>query len=176
MSIKKAMKKLEHLIQSYGPFWHEWMKNENCSLTIEDLYIIEVHTKDNFKINLFETFMFYNQTRRVEIINAKLIWDCKKFKQWVILNFLFSIVELARKNGGQHYLHRPIGTLELNEKLKQCLFKLDVLYLNQIFEKYKEEDLENEKIFKTIFEFESSKRLNKMLENKFTTYRSYSTN
>lgn len=175
MSVKKAIKKLEELIQFYNPFWKEWIKNENCSLSIEDHYIVEVHTKNDFKINLFETFMFYNQTRRIEIINAKLRWDSKKFKQWVILNFLFSIIEIARENGGQYYLHQPIGTLELNEDFKKCLFKLDLLYLNQIFEKYKEEDLENEKIFKTIFEFETLKR-NKMLENKFTTYQSYSTN
>jgi hypothetical protein len=176
MNVKKAIKKLEELMQVYHPFWREWVKNENCSLTIEDQYIIEVHTKNNFKLNLFETFMFYNQTKRVEIINVKLMWDYKKFKQWVILNFLFGIVELARENGGQNYLHRPIGTLELNEELKECLFKMDVLYLNQIFEKYKEEDLENEKIFKTIFEFETSQRLNKMQENKFATYQSYSAN
>lgn len=176
MNAKKAIKTLEENMQVYNPFWHEWMRNENCSLSIEDHYIIEVHTKNKFKINLFESFMFYNQTRRVEIINAKLRWDGEKFKQWVILNFLFSIVELGRESGGQNYLHLPIGTLDLNHKLKQCLFKLDILYLNQIFEKYKEEDLANEKIFKTIFEFETSKRLNKMPENKFTTYQSLHTN
>ncbi len=155
MNVKKAIKKLEELMQLYNPFWHEWMKNENCSLTIEDHYILEVHTKNNFKINLFETFMFYNQTRRVEIINAKLMWDRKKFKQWIIGNFLISIVEIANNNGGQKYLHKSIGTLELNEDLKKYLLKLNILYLNQLFEKYKEEDFEQEKIFIVIMEFEN---------------------
>ena len=167
---------LEELMRVYTPFWPEWIKHQDCSLNANDLYIIDVHAKNKFKINLFESFMFYNQGKHIERINAKLRWDSKKFKQWVILNFLFSIVELARKNGGQNYLHRPIGTLELDEGLKKCFFQLDLLYLNQIFERYKEEDLENEKIFKTIFEFEKSKRLNKMMENKFTTYQSYITN
>ncbi|MBA3681758.1 MAG: hypothetical protein H0W73_11445 [Bacteroidetes bacterium] len=33
--------------------------------------------------------------------------------------------------------------------------KLNILYLNQIFERYKEEDFEQEKIFNVIMEFEN---------------------
>ncbi|MDP1802992.1 MAG: hypothetical protein Q8L81_16640 [Bacteroidota bacterium] len=154
---------LQDLMQVYKPFWPEWIKNHSCTLNEDDLYIIDVHSKNNFEINLFDSFMFYNQKKHIDRINAKLRWDNRKFKQWVILNFLFSIIELARNNGGQHYLHRPIGTLELNEALKKILFKLDLLYLNQIFEKYKEEDFEKEKIFNVIVEFEIANRCKEQL-------------
>ncbi len=154
MNGKQTIKELKQLLEPYMPFLKEWSKNEACSLSIEDNYLIEVHIKNNFKINLFESFMFYNQSKHIARINAKLRWDSKKFKQWIILNFLFSIVELARKNGGQNYLHRPIGTLELNQDLKNCLLRLNILYLNQLFEKHKEEDFEKDKIFNVIVKFE----------------------
>lgn len=165
----------EHL-QPYSIFLPFWTKNEDCSLNEDDLYIIEVHTKNNFKICLFESFMFYNQCKHIERINAKLRWDYKKFKQWIIGNFLFSIVELARKNGGQNYLHQPIGSLDLKQELKQCLFKLNIFCMIQIFESYKEEDFEEEKFFKAIKEFEILHRFNEKVKTETTTYQSYSTN
>lgn len=152
------IEQLKENLQTYSIFLPNWVKNEDCSLSEDDLYIIEVHTKNNFKLNLFESFMFYNQCKHIERINAKLRWDSKKFKQWVILKFLFSIVELANNNGGQNYLHQPIGSIDLTQELKECLLKLDILYLNQIFEKYKEEDFEKEKIFNIIIEFESQNK------------------
>lgn len=176
MRTKKVIKNLETLMQSYKPFWPQWTKHPDCSLTSDDLYVIEVHTKNNFKISLFESFMFYNQRKHIERINAKLRWDRRKFKQWVILNFLFSIVELANNNGGQNYLHQPIGSLDMRHELKSSLFKLNIVCMIQIFEKYKEEDFEKEKIFNAILEFEALRRLNKMTGNKITTYQSYVTN
>jgi hypothetical protein len=162
VKINLVIDQLKENLQPYSMLLPYWVKNEDCSLNEDDLYIIEVHTKNNFKLNLFESFMFYNQCKHIERINAKLRWDSKKFKQWAILNFLFSIVELANNNGGQNYLHQPIGSLNLKQELKECLFKLNVFSMIQIFEKYKEKDLEKEKIFDIIIEFES---LNKQAFN-----------
>ena len=146
-------------MQSYTPFWSQWTKHTDCTLNEDDLYIINVHIKNNFKISLFESFMFYNQCKHIERINAKLRWDHKKFKQWIIGNFLFSIVELANNNGGPNYLHQPIGSLNLKQELKQCLFKLNIFCMIQIFESYNEVDFEEEKFFNAIKEFEFLHRL-----------------
>ncbi len=165
MKINSVLSQLEENINGHGLFWSDWIRNEACSLTEEDLYTIDIHKRNNFMLNLIDSFMFYNQTKHIERINAKLIWDNKKFKEWIILNFLFSVVELARNNGGQNYLHQPIGSLELKDELRGCLLKLNILYLNQIFEKYKEEDFEKEKVFKSIIEFETiAKKKNISLE------------
>lgn len=161
MKINFVLQQLKEHLQTYSIFLPHWTKNEDCSLTEDDLYIIEVHSKNDFKLNLIESFMFYNQAKHIERINAKLRWDGKKFKQWVILGFLFSIVELALKNGGQNYLHQPIGSLDLKQELKDSLFKLKIVCMIQIFENYKEEDFEKEKIFDAILEFESVSRYNK---------------
>ncbi|MBA2613948.1 MAG: hypothetical protein H0U95_18440 [Bacteroidetes bacterium] len=155
MKINFVLKQLEENFKTYVAFWTEWSRNEECSLNEDDLYILEVHQKNNFKLDLLDSLMFYNQVKYIERINAKLRWDCKKFKHWVILNFLFSIIELARNNGWQTYLHKPIGILDLSEDLKKCLFRLNIICMYQIFENYKEEDFEQEKIFNVIMEFEN---------------------
>ncbi len=155
MKINFVLRQLQDNICDYGSFWSDWIQNEDCSLTDEDIYTIDIHKRNNFTLNLIDSFMFYNQTKHIERINAKLRWDSKKFKEWIILNFLFGVVEMARSNGGQNYLHQPIGSLELREELKSSLLKLNILYLNQIFENYREEDFEKEKVFKSIMEFET---------------------
>jgi len=171
MKTKKVIENLKILMQPYIPFWPKWSKHPDCTLNQDDLYIVEIHVKNKFKINLFESFMFYNQCKHIERINAKLRWDRKKFKEWIIGNFLFNVVELAQKNEGQSYLHKPIGTLELRDDIKRCLLRLNILYLNQIFEIYKEQDFEEEKIFKVILEFET---LNQ--RNHLATYKTSTTN
>jgi hypothetical protein len=159
MRTKKVIKNLEVQLKPYQPFLIDWSKQEACLLTQDDLYIIEMQIKNKFKINLFEIFMFYNQGKYLIQINKKLTYDYKKFKEWMILKFLFSLVELARNNQGQKDLHKPIGLLNINDELKKCLLKLNVITINQIFEKYTETDLEKPFVFKTIIEFETTKKL-----------------
>ncbi len=156
MKLKKVIVELENNIKSYSPFLCEWSKNENCSLTAEDLSIINIYTKSNFKIPLFSLFSSFKQTQRVKTIIAKLIWDYQKFKEWVITNFIFSLLKLIRENSFNiFFLHLPLDYLSLPYELKNKLrlFKIKTVY--EIFEKYKEEDFYKNPVFNNIVEFET---------------------
>jgi len=152
---QKLIQELEKNIHSYSLFWPEWIKNEACTLNEEDLYIIEVHTKNNFKINLFESFMFYNQAKRIECIVSKLRTDYKYFKEWMITNFLFHLISLINCSDRKDFsLYAPIGYLSIPVEIKSKLRSFKVKTVYEIFEKYKEEDLKSATVFSNIIAFE----------------------
>ncbi len=152
---QELIHELEKSIHSYSCFWYKWLQQEECTLTEEDLYIIEVHTKNNFKLNIFESFMFYNQANQIECIVSKLKADQKHFKDWMVTNFLFNLLKLIRINERSDFsLHAPIGYLSIPSEIKSKLklFKVKTVY--EIFEKYKEEDLKSATVFSNIIAFE----------------------
>ncbi len=156
MKLKKAIVLLQNNINAYEPFLSEWSKNENCSLSAEDLGIIETYIRTNFKFTLFSFFGSLKQKKRVQTIVAKLIWDYQKFKELVITNFLFSLLKLIRNNSFNiFFLHLPLDYLSLPYELKNKLKLLKIKTVYEIFENYKEEDFYKNSVFNYIIEFET---------------------
>ena len=157
---QELINELEKNVRSYSSFWHKWIQQEECILTQEDLYIIEVHTKNNFKLNLFESFMFFNQSKQIESIVSKLKTDHKHFKDWMVTNFLFNLLKLIKISERSDFLlYAPIGYLSIPSEIKSKLKSFKVKTVYEIFEKYKEEDFKSTNVFSNIIAFE--KVLNK---------------
>lgn len=152
---QELIKELEKNIHAYSSFWYKWIQQEECTLSEEDLYIIEVHTKNNFKLNIFESFMFYNQSQQIECIVSKLKTDQKHFKDWMVTNFLFHLLKIIRISERTDVsLHAPIGYLAIPTEIKSKLKSFKVKTVYEIFEKYKEEDLKSTTVFSNIVAFE----------------------
>lgn len=147
---------LEKNINSYLPFLHEWSQQENCSLNSEDINLIETHLNKNFKINFIERILFFNQVPKIKGVIAKLIWDYQKFKDWLITNFVFSLVKIAKDNNFNNlFFHLPLDYTSITYQVKSALklFKIKTFY--EFFEKYNEQDLYKENLFNNIIEFET---------------------
>lgn len=154
-TVQELISEMEKNIHSYSSFWYKWIQQEECTLNEEDLYIIEVHTKNNFKLNIFESFMFYNQSKQIECIVSKLKSDQKHFKDWMVTNFLFNLLKLIRISERTDFsLHAPIGYLSIPSEIKSKLKSFKVKTVYEIFEKYKEEDLKSTTVFSNIIAFE----------------------
>lgn len=152
---QELIKELEKNIHAYSSFWYKWIQQEECTLSEEDLYVIEVHTKNNFKLNIFESFMFYNQSQQIECIVSKLKTDQKHFKDWMVTNFLFHLLKIIRISERTDVsLHVPIGYLSIPTEIKSKLKSFKVKTVYEIFEKYKEEDLKSTNMFSNIIAFE----------------------
>lgn len=161
---QELINELEKSVQSYSSFWYKWIKQEECTLSEEDLYIIEVHTKNNFKLNLFESFMFYNQSKQIECIVSKLKDDQKHFKDWMVTNFLFNLLKLIRVSERSDFsLYAPIGYLSIPGEVKSKLKSFKVKTVYEIFEKFKEEDLKSNTVFSNIIAFEKILSENNLL-------------
>ncbi len=146
---------LQNNINAYEPFLYEWSKNENCSLSPEDLRIIDNYKKINFKIDFFSLLRSFKQKKQIQTIVAKLIWDYQKFKEWVITNFVFSILKLIRNNSfNTFFLHLPLDYLSLSYELKNKLKLLKIKTVYEIFENYNEEDFYKTPTFNHIVAFE----------------------
>jgi hypothetical protein len=152
---KKAIIELQKNINPYLPFMQSWSEHEDCSLTSDDLNIITKYSNNDFKVNFIRQFFSYNQTEKIKTVIAKLIWDYQKFKVWIITNFVFSLVKIARDNNfNDLFYHLPLDYTSIPNKVKNNLklFKVETFY--QFFEKYNEHDLYKETVFKNILLFE----------------------
>ncbi|MBL7921692.1 MAG: hypothetical protein JNJ40_15365 [Bacteroidia bacterium] len=158
MKVKAMVLELEKNILQFSPFFHEWIKDKRCNLNEEDLYLIEIHSRNGFKISLYESFMFFNNNKNIAHVNSKLKIEYRKYKEWLISSFLSNIISIARKNNGWNVL---ISSLEINNQIKTILEKFNVRTLNEIYIKFKEEDFLKERNFKLIIEFERALKLNK---------------
>ncbi|MEO6302798.1 MAG: hypothetical protein ABIP51_06470 [Bacteroidia bacterium] len=163
MTAKKALLVLEHNLKLYQPFFYEWAKTENCSLNQEDLAAIEFHIKNKFKLNIFETLIFNNQTKSLKEISAKLIWDYQSFKEWIITNFLFDVLKLVKeyKSDNEFFMHLPFDYVRIPYELKARLRCFKINSFHEIFENFNEEDFYLDPVFNNIIEFELTfKKLN----------------
>ncbi|MBA3681757.1 MAG: hypothetical protein H0W73_11440 [Bacteroidetes bacterium] len=155
MKLKKVIVQLQYNIHAYEPFLVEWSKNENCSLSPEDLRVIDTYININFKINFLSLLRSFKQKKQIQTIVSKLIWDYQKFKEWVITNFVFRILKLIRNNSfNNFFLHLPLDYLSLSYELKNKLKLLKIKTVYDIFENYNEEDFYKTPTFNYIVAFE----------------------
>ena len=156
MKLKKAILELEQNIKPYLPFLNDWIKHKHCSLNEDEISVINFHAKNNFKLNVLQYFNASNKIEVVKRIVAKLIWDYRKFKHWIITNFVFRLVKIAKQN---HFndllLHLPLNNISIPYNLKITFNKMNIKTFYQFFELYKAKDLYEEKNFKKILDFET---------------------
>lgn len=131
--------------EPYKPLWENWVKSKSCFLNQNEIKIINDYVIRKQSANNV------NNPDEVDCLNEKLKNGYPKYKEWVILSFLFCIIEMAGKD--KSFMSLPIHALNLNEVQKQNLNDLEIKTPEELFEKYTEEDLINDFVFKKITAF-----------------------
>ncbi len=152
---KKAILELKQNINPYLPFLYDWLKHKHCSISDDEISVINFQIKNNFKLNSLQYFSSLNNVKTINRIVAKLIWDYQKFKVWIITKFVFSLLKLAGDNNfNDLFYHLPLDYTSIPHKIKNNLklFKVETFY--QFFEKYTEQDLYTDAVFNNIVQFE----------------------
>lgn len=153
MRPKKVIQELKSQIEVYLPFWHEWTSSDLCTLNNEDLYIIDVHVKNEFSISLFESFMFYNQAKAIECVIQKLKADLNSFKIWLTTKFLCNILDIVRQQVNPYIWDLPIEYLPVEFELKGRIKIFKVKNLKDIFYKFEEDDFLKDEMFNSVVGF-----------------------
>lgn len=167
MKIKKALMELKENSQPYIQFWEKWIKSDACFLTENEIKTIEKYVFKNWNFSgcVLLSFKMEKQLNLIEKLNEKLKVEYYKYKEWVILTFLYSIIRMAESNGKREFMNLPISELEVINEVKIELRKLNINTLYQFFVAYNPDDLYEPEVYRSITEINkhlsSEKRQNK---------------
>ncbi|MBA2612047.1 MAG: hypothetical protein H0U95_08755 [Bacteroidetes bacterium] len=151
MSTNKTLLELKENVDLYKSYWHEWSYNERCLLTNEEKETINDHIKNNYKLSLPDSLLFFLQSQRIKFLNYKLHYDHRTFKEWIVETFLCHLIKLGELNNEKNYTSL-IWELDLPQDLKESLTKFNTFTLNEIFQKYQPEDFETAAIFNKVLD------------------------
>ncbi|MES2681418.1 MAG: hypothetical protein V4635_16095 [Bacteroidota bacterium] len=151
----KVLEALRISLQPYLFFWEEWSRDDNCNLTVEEVQLVNNYLASSFKIGMFESFLFYNKVKAVKEVIRKLNLGYQIFKDFVIVNFLFKIISIAKEYGYKKFLETPVHQLEVPEQMKTILMSFKAYTLQQFFIIYKVEDFGRNPVFRKIVTFQA---------------------
>jgi hypothetical protein len=163
MKPKKILEELKQSLEPYLFFWDEWTANDNCNLTSEEVAVINSYLETEFEIGLFESFLFYNKIKDTEALIRKLNLGYQVFKDVVIVNFLSSIIHMARDYGYNAFLETPVRQLNVSDKLKANLMSFKAYTLQQLFIIYKADDFSRGWVYKRIVEFQTIRKQEELI-------------
>lgn len=137
-------------------FWDEWIQYGDCNLSRIEIDKIQALTC-NF--NPFDwTYTSNDELDLVRNIVKKLQIGLQVFKEFVVVNFLNSVIQLANEYGYDLFLNSPIKNLNISEDLKACLLKFKTYNLKLLFLTHKIEEFSFGWIYKVIVEFQTIKK------------------
>lgn len=151
---KKALMELKENSKPYIQHWETWIKSKTCFLSEKEIMIIESYAFKNMDrdVSILQSFKAVNQLPIFEKLNEKLKTEYWKYKDWIILTFLFSIIKLAENSGQKKFMETPISELEILSDIKISFRKLNINSFQDFFEKYSEDDLYKPEVFRKISE------------------------
>jgi hypothetical protein len=153
MKVSSVISELKTKLHPYLIFWDEWVLNENCNLTQEEINTVNFYIQNNFEVNLFDKLFFQDKAEKVIKISVKLNIAQRVYKEWVVVKFLFTIVEMAKAYGYDIFLNTPINQLVISEEIKAKLGSFKVYTLQQLFIIYKSEDFARAWLYNNIIDF-----------------------
>lgn len=151
--MKDALSDLKTNVHPYLIFWDEWIVNENCNLSQEEITLVTHYLVNDFEITLLDKLRPNDKADVIEKISVKLSIAQRVFKEWVIVKFLFTIIELAKNYGYDDFLHTSISQLKIADELKEKLKLFKVYTLQQLFIIYKAEDFGRAWLYNNITDF-----------------------
>lgn len=151
----KLYQEIKKAIEPYLFFWNEWAENGNCNLDPHELELINTSLNDQTEPGAFNNLQDTDIIDRLERILLKLDLGYQVFKDFVIVNFLQTIIDLANSYGYESFLRSPIRQLNIDEDLKVCLLKLKAHTLLIAFIIYKAEDFNRRWLYEVIVEFQN---------------------
>lgn len=153
MTQKEALNELKYILDRYEPFFLEWVKTKHCSLSEQNLQLIESHIKSKFVIDFHKMFMAHNQPKNISPVVEKLIADYSAYNAWVIDWFFTSVHDLCKGINADKLLEAPLESLNIAEELKTSLLKLNLKNIHLILAKRHELTFVNSVNFAIMLEF-----------------------
>jgi hypothetical protein len=151
----KVLEELRISLQPYLFYWEEWSRDDNCNLTVDEVQLVNSYLASSFKIGVFESFLFRNKIKTVKEVIRKLNLGYQIFKDFVIVNFLFKIISIAKEYGYKKFLETPVHQLKVPEQMKMILMSFKAYTLQQLFIIYKVEDFSRNPVFRKIVDFQT---------------------
>ncbi len=153
MKLKAALASLRINVEPYLIYWEEWKANENCNLSHEEIAIIDHYLASGFALSFRDKFMPQEKVDEIAAIAVKLDIAQRVFKEWVIVKFLFTVIEMAKDYGYDAFLNTPVSKLNIPEEVRTILKSFKVYSLQQLFILYRAEDFGRKWLYSHIIEF-----------------------
>lgn len=147
------MEELNRRIAPYLFTWEEWTRSMECFLSSDEVAFIDQHLAKKPAPALPEFFVPGKKMEDHAALSNKLLRQYPKFQEWVIFNFLCSLIRMAETYGAERFFNEPVTQLALPEALKQNLCAFRVHHLRQLAYAYKAEDLKRDWVFANIAAF-----------------------
>lgn len=145
------MQEMKTCYQIYAVNWIDWITTKNY-FTQEEIYAISVYVKNDFKTNISDLIMFYNNPNVIKTIILKLKHYREEFKEWLIDRWQFWIIKSGIETDLDLYLNQTIDGLNINTEAKQSLIKFGKNSLGEIFASFSDKDFASEEYFEIIQE------------------------
>lgn len=155
-SRNKLLAELKAAISSYLFFWDKWIASDLCNLSATEIKKIQQYVRSNFQTATSGTERAYEESELIKRILRKLETDYPAFKELVVLNFLCSLIRLARDydQGYDSFMNAPVHALSIPEHTKNALMAFKVYSVGLLAVLYKENDLLLDPAYQRIVEFQ----------------------
>lgn len=130
----QVLAELQSVYSLYQPLWHEWTRYIECGMSHDEIYTVNVHVHNKFKVRIEEAMMFYNKPALIIKLTLKLKMKFKAYKEWVVERFIASLIYKGRRYSAELFFSLPIKRLIITAELKQVLLNLSVDKLSIILE------------------------------------------
>lgn len=157
MKHPQTIENLRNALEPYRFFWEEWIQYGDCNLSPAEISTIQT-LKGNDGLLADWTFASNDELDMVRNTTKKLQIGYQLFKDYVVVNFLKTIIQLANENGYDLFLNTPIQDLTISEDLKNCLLKFKTLNIRMLFLTYKAAEFSVGWVYKVIVEFQTIKK------------------
>ncbi len=160
MRLAKAVSELKIAYDPYLFFWNEWIADENCNLSSQEIEVVAYYTVQDFKIGMIDELLNYNEFEQIRDVIKKLKLGYTIFKMSVVADFLCTIIRFAKEDirGFDAFLLTPIKDLNLPGDVKQILLGFKVYTLHLLVIVYKSEEFNSGWVYKQIIEFKKTIR------------------
>lgn len=153
MKIKTVLSELKFNLHPYIIFWDEWVLNENCNLTLEEVETVNFYVTNNFQPGFFDKLFFNDRVDELVKISVKLNIAQRVYREWVVVKFFSTIVDMAKSYGYDAFLNTPVAQLCISGELKERFSQFKVYTLQQLFIIYKADDFGRAWLYNNIVDF-----------------------
>jgi hypothetical protein len=162
---------LEENIQPYILFWEEWRRYPYNGLHLVEIYALDVHIANEFRMEIADELLFCLDPDLLERIAARLKETYQDYQDWLILRFQTALIRSAGKIPPDLYFSTPLaelGSLEdtdlpFSDPLIGILRKFRCFSLGEIFFRYGDKDFREPELFRLVLEFMSELKIVRMI-------------
>lgn len=153
MDVYKKLKELSRQFKAYEPVWEHWRIRNLHTLTPQEICTIEAHRKNGFKLpNIVRLAEKDVDLVSLIHITKKLKADRRDFADWVVSQFQFDIIRIAKRKAWDVFYNTPILDLEVSGDFKACLETFRVNTLEEFFNVHSDKSLKSKEHFPKIIE------------------------